>query len=148
MGRVLRGRNAAHASECVGGCMDVCCSFTTLLHCHNGCLRAFGYVMRVWHHIRCECLLHHALPTHTHTAAALMDVHPCVWAQVGMMTWSEVLARLVLAQRTLRLSITRDLDELDIVARIMRKVRARPAAHKHAYSWQVHASPRKSCNQP
>lgn len=40
-----------------------------------------------------------------------------------MMTWSEVLARLVLAQRSLRLSISRDLDELDIVARIMRKVR-------------------------
>jgi autophagy-related protein 9 len=38
-----------------------------------------------------------------------------------MMTWSEVAHRLVLVQRTTRLCAARDLDELDIVARIMRK---------------------------
>ena len=46
-------------------------------------------------------------------------------AQVVMMTWAEVVHRLVLVQRTTRLCIARDLDELDIVARIMRKVRRR-----------------------
>lgn len=37
------------------------------------------------------------------------------------MTWSELLHRLVLVQRTTRLCAARDLDELDIVGRIMRK---------------------------
>jgi autophagy-related protein 9 len=38
-----------------------------------------------------------------------------------MMTWSEVLHRIVLVQRHARLCAVRDLDEHDIVARIMRK---------------------------
>lgn len=38
-----------------------------------------------------------------------------------MMTWSELLHRLVLVQGTTRLCAVRDLDELDIVGRIMRK---------------------------
>jgi hypothetical protein len=38
-----------------------------------------------------------------------------------MMTWSELLHRLVLVQRTSRLCAVRDLDELDVVGRIMRK---------------------------
>eukprot|EP00775_Hariotina_reticulata_P004154 gene4154-4402_t len=41
--------------------------------------------------------------------------------QIQMMTWSELLHRLVLVQRTSRLCAVRDLDELDIVGRIMRK---------------------------
>lgn len=41
--------------------------------------------------------------------------------QVRMMTWSELLHRLVLVQGTTRLCAVRDLDELDIVGRIMRK---------------------------
>jgi hypothetical protein len=42
--------------------------------------------------------------------------------QIQMMTWSELLHRLVLVQRTSRLCAVRDLDELDVVGRIMRKV--------------------------
>lgn len=38
-----------------------------------------------------------------------------------MMTWSELLHRLVLVQGTTRLCAARDLDELDIVGRVMRK---------------------------
>jgi autophagy-related protein 9 len=38
------------------------------------------------------------------------------------MTWAEVAGRLVTVQRTTRLCIARDLDELAIVQRIMRKV--------------------------
>lgn len=38
-----------------------------------------------------------------------------------MMTWSELLHRLVLVQGTTRLCAVRDLDELDIVGRVMRK---------------------------
>jgi autophagy-related protein 9 len=38
-----------------------------------------------------------------------------------MMTWSELLHRLVLVQGSTRLCAVRDLDELDIVGRIMRK---------------------------
>lgn len=38
-----------------------------------------------------------------------------------MMTWSELLHRLVLVQRSTRLCAARDLDELDVVGRIMRK---------------------------
>jgi autophagy-related protein 9 len=38
-----------------------------------------------------------------------------------MMTWSELLHRLVLVQRTSRLCAARDLDELDVVGRVMRK---------------------------
>ncbi|KAF6253428.1 autophagy protein Apg9-domain-containing protein [Scenedesmus sp. NREL 46B-D3] len=41
--------------------------------------------------------------------------------QIRMMTWSELLHRLVLVQRTSRLCAARDLDELDVVGRIMRK---------------------------
>lgn len=41
--------------------------------------------------------------------------------QVRMMTWSELLHRLVLVQGTTRLCAARDLDELDIVGRVMRK---------------------------
>lgn len=41
--------------------------------------------------------------------------------QVRMMTWSELLHRLVLVQGTTRLCAVRDLDELDIVGRVMRK---------------------------
>eukprot|EP00878_Enallax_costatus_P015337 GHUV01016065.1.p1 GENE.GHUV01016065.1~~GHUV01016065.1.p1 ORF type:complete len:292 (+),score=27.92 GHUV01016065.1:357-1232(+) len=41
--------------------------------------------------------------------------------QIRMMTWSELLHRLVLVQGTTRLCAVRDLDELDIVGRIMRK---------------------------
>ena len=37
------------------------------------------------------------------------------------MTWSEVVHRVVLVQRTTRLCAARDLDEADIVGRIMRK---------------------------
>ena len=47
---------------------------------------------------------------------------PC-HTQVVALTWAEVVHRLVLVQRTSRLCIARDLDELGIVARIMRKVR-------------------------
>lgn len=38
-----------------------------------------------------------------------------------MMTWSELLHRLVLVQGSTRLCAVRDLDELDVVGRIMRK---------------------------
>lgn len=38
-----------------------------------------------------------------------------------MMTWSEVVHRIVLVQRHTRLCAVRDLDEHDIVSRIMRK---------------------------
>jgi autophagy-related protein 9 len=38
-----------------------------------------------------------------------------------MMTWSEVVHRMVLVQRHTRLCAARDLDEHDIVGRIMRK---------------------------
>eukprot|EP00879_Flechtneria_rotunda_P028308 GHRR01030408.1.p1 GENE.GHRR01030408.1~~GHRR01030408.1.p1 ORF type:complete len:270 (+),score=51.06 GHRR01030408.1:276-1085(+) len=41
--------------------------------------------------------------------------------QIRMMTWSELLHRLVLVQRTTRLCASRDLNELDVVNRIMRK---------------------------
>ncbi|GLC35368.1 hypothetical protein PLESTB_000572200 [Pleodorina starrii] len=41
--------------------------------------------------------------------------------KVVTMTWAEVVHRLVLVQRTTRLCISRDLDELYIVSRIMRK---------------------------
>ncbi|GAX83721.1 hypothetical protein CEUSTIGMA_g11146.t1 [Chlamydomonas eustigma] len=41
--------------------------------------------------------------------------------QVSTMTWAEVVNRLVLVQRTRRLCVVRDLNELDIVGRIMRK---------------------------
>ncbi|KAG2498771.1 hypothetical protein HYH03_003510 [Edaphochlamys debaryana] len=41
--------------------------------------------------------------------------------KVVAMTWAEVVHRLVLVQRTTRLCIARDLDELYIVSRIMRK---------------------------
>lgn len=41
---------------------------------------------------------------------------------VRRLTWAEVAQRLVLVQRTTRLCITRDLDEHDVVSRIMRKV--------------------------
>lgn len=62
-------------------------------------------------------------------AAHMREVQAFVTHKLGisdralvMMTWAEVARRLVLVQRTLRLSITRDLNELDIIARIMRKV--------------------------
>ncbi|EFJ46174.1 hypothetical protein VOLCADRAFT_93324 [Volvox carteri f. nagariensis] len=42
--------------------------------------------------------------------------------KVVTMTWAEVVHRLVLVQRTTRLCIARDLDELHIVSRIMRKL--------------------------
>lgn len=51
-------------------------------------------------------------------AAAACCVAP---RQVTMMTWSELLHRLVLVQRSTRLCAARDLDELDVVGRIMRK---------------------------
>ncbi|WIA21708.1 hypothetical protein OEZ85_000874 [Tetradesmus obliquus] len=41
--------------------------------------------------------------------------------QIRSMTWSELLHRLVLVQRSSRLCAARDLDELDVVGRIMRK---------------------------
>lgn len=41
--------------------------------------------------------------------------------QLQMMTWSEMAHRLVLVQRSTRLCVVRDLDEHDIVSRIMRK---------------------------
>ncbi|KAG1681142.1 hypothetical protein FOA52_015585 [Chlamydomonas sp. UWO 241] len=41
--------------------------------------------------------------------------------QVGTMTWAEVVHRIVLVQRTKRLCISRDLNEHDIIGRIMRK---------------------------
>lgn len=44
----------------------------------------------------------------------------CV-VQIQMMTWSEVVHRIVLVQRTTRLCVVRDLSEHDIVGRIMRK---------------------------
>ncbi|GLI70528.1 hypothetical protein VaNZ11_015443 [Volvox africanus] len=42
-------------------------------------------------------------------------------SKVVTMTWAEVVYQLVLVQRTTRLCIARDLDELHIVSRIMRK---------------------------
>ncbi len=41
--------------------------------------------------------------------------------QMRLMTWSEVVRRLVLVQATTRLCNARDLTEADIVGRIMRK---------------------------